>query len=79
MQRYKRARRDGLSAEQAARAVGVSRSSLHRWSRRIEPKSRRPHQLDTSKNYVPERVRIGFAAGRACRAASVCSGRIVSG
>lgn len=45
VQRFERARRDGLSAERAARAVGVSRASLHRWSRRLEPKSRRPHRL----------------------------------
>lgn len=40
--RFERARRDGLSAEQAARAVGASRASLHRWSERLEPRSRRP-------------------------------------
>lgn len=36
---------EGLTAAQAARAVGVSRASLYRWARRPEPKSRRPHRL----------------------------------
>jgi len=42
LRRFDQARRDGLTAEQAAKAVGVSRAGLHRWSRRLEPKSRRP-------------------------------------
>ncbi len=45
LQRFERARRDGLTAARAARAVGVSRSSLHRWGKRLEPKSRRPHRM----------------------------------
>jgi hypothetical protein len=45
LRRYERARRDGLSAAQAAKAVGVSRATLHRWSKRLEPKSRRPHRV----------------------------------
>ncbi|HUO12299.1 MAG TPA: hypothetical protein VMU37_06035, partial [Caulobacteraceae bacterium] len=45
LRRFERARRDGLSAAQAAKAVGVSRASLHRWSKRLEPKSRRPHRV----------------------------------
>jgi transposase InsO family protein len=44
LDRARRAREDGLTAQQAARAVGVSRSSLHRWSKRVEPKSRRPRR-----------------------------------
>lgn len=43
--RWSRARADGLSAEQAARAVGVSRATLYRWSARPEPRSRRPKRL----------------------------------
>ena len=35
----------GLSAEKAAQAVGVPRSTLYRWERRPEPGSRRPHRL----------------------------------
>ena len=38
---------DGLSAEAAARAVGVPRSTLYRWQRRPEPRSRRPHRVRT--------------------------------
>src|SRR5690606_16060854 len=43
--RFARARREGLTAEAAARAVGVSRATLHRWSRRLEPRSRRPRRV----------------------------------
>jgi len=45
LRRFEQARRDGLSAEQAAKAVGVSRASLNRWGHRLEPKSRRPHRV----------------------------------
>jgi len=45
LRRFDQARRDGLTAERAAKAVGVSRASLHRWSKRVEPKSRRPHRV----------------------------------
>jgi putative transposase len=48
LDRFRKARRDGLSAEQAARAVGVSRATLHRWGKRLQPKSRRP--LHTRQN-----------------------------
>ena len=41
--RWRRAMADGLSAEQAARAVGVARPTRYRWERRPEPLSRRPH------------------------------------
>jgi putative transposase len=44
LRRYEQARSDGLTAEQAAKAVGVGRASLNRWSHRLEPKSRRPHR-----------------------------------
>lgn len=42
--RWQRARRNGLSAEEAARAVGVGRATLFRWQKRLEPRSRRPHR-----------------------------------
>ena len=35
----------GLSAEDAAAVVGVPRSTLYRWEKPPEPKSRRPHRL----------------------------------
>lgn len=41
--RWQAARRQGLSAAQAAQAVGVSRASLYRWQKRPQPRSRRPH------------------------------------
>lgn len=56
LQRFERARRDGLSAEQAAKAVGAGRASLHRWTQRLEPKSRRPHKVKT-KTWTPKLVR----------------------
>jgi hypothetical protein len=45
VERWVGARRDGLSAAKAARAVGVARTTLYRWSQRCEFKSRRPHNL----------------------------------
>jgi len=43
--RWLGARANGLTAEQAARAVGVSRAPLYRWQMDGEPKSRRPHKV----------------------------------
>lgn len=45
VERWRRAMRDGLSACQAARAVGVARATLYRWARRAEHHSRRPHHV----------------------------------
>ena len=42
--RWRRARADGLNVEQAARAVGVARSTLYRWEKDAELKSRRPRR-----------------------------------
>jgi putative transposase len=61
--RWRRAASDGLSAEQAARAVGVPRSTLYRWEK--EPKSRRPVRVRL-KTWTPalrqavERLRQDF-------------------
>ena len=63
--RFERARRDGLTAEKAASAVGVGRATLHRWSKRLEPKSRRPHR-PRPRNWSPvlvqavERLRLDY-------------------
>lgn len=43
--RWRRAMRDGLTADQAAHAVGVPRSTLYRWEAQPAPKSRRPHRM----------------------------------
>jgi putative transposase len=43
--RWLRARADGLTGDQAARAVGVPRSTLDRWKNKPTPGSRRPHRL----------------------------------
>ena len=37
--------RNGLTAGQAAAAVGVPRATLYRWEKQPAPKSRRPHRL----------------------------------
>ena len=56
---------DGLSAEQAARAVGVPRSTLYRWEKEAAPKSRRPGRVRL-KTWTPalrqavERLRQDF-------------------
>ena len=42
--RWRRAMSDGLSALQAAKAVGVPRATLYRWQARPEPGSRRPRR-----------------------------------
>ena len=39
----------GLSSEQAARAVGVPRSTLYRWRTRPDPLSRRPRRVRQPK------------------------------
>jgi putative transposase len=41
--RWRRAMADGLTAEKAAKAVGVARATLYRWKKDATPKSRRPH------------------------------------
>jgi putative transposase len=67
--RFERARRDGLSAEKAARAVGVSRASLHRWSKRLEPNSRRPHHPRGSRRTPAAGLpHVGPRQDRAARA-----------
>jgi len=43
--RWRQAMADGLSAEQAAKAVGHSRASLYRWNKRPQPQSRRPRRV----------------------------------
>jgi putative transposase len=47
LRRFREGRRAGLSAEAAARVVGVGRATLYRWTKRCEPKSRRPWRLRT--------------------------------
>ncbi len=42
--RWRRAMANGLSAGEAADAVGVPRSTLYRWMKAPEPGSRRPHR-----------------------------------
>ena len=44
VRRWQGARRQGLSAADAAAAVGVSRATLYRWAKRAEPRSRRPRR-----------------------------------
>lgn len=47
VRRWQQARADGLSAAQAARAVGVSRATLYRWQTRPQARSRRPRRVRT--------------------------------
>ncbi len=43
--RWRGAMGAGLSAGEAAKAVGIPRATLYRWEKRPEQKSRRPHRL----------------------------------
>ncbi len=45
VRRWQKARAAGLSADEAAMAVGVSRATLYRWASRPEPLSRRPRHV----------------------------------
>jgi transposase InsO family protein len=53
--RWRQAMGDGLTAEQAARAVGVPRATLYRWQARPEPRSRRPKRL-RARSWTPALV-----------------------
>jgi transposase InsO family protein len=46
---------DGLTAEQAAKAVGVPRANLYRWEKRPELRSRRPKRV-RAKTWTPALV-----------------------
>jgi putative transposase len=53
--RWLELRSHGLTAAQAAKGVGHSRSKLYRWLNEAEPKSRRPHAV-RSRTWTPELV-----------------------
>ena len=53
--RWQQARDDGLTADQAARAVNVPRSTLYRWQKSPEPRSRRPKRV-RQPDWSPELV-----------------------
>jgi putative transposase len=53
--RWRQAMADGLTAEQAAKAVGKSRATLYRWLERAEPRSRRPRRV-RGKSWTPALV-----------------------
>lgn len=52
VRRWRTAMDDGLSAESAARAVGVARSTLYRWRLAPEPRSWHPHRV-RRRNWSP--------------------------
>lgn len=56
VQRWRRAMRDGLSSDQAARAVGVARATLYRWEERATFRSRRPHRA-RQRQWSPALIR----------------------
>lgn len=53
--RWRTAMAKGLSAADAAKAVGVGRATLYRWQRCPQPGSRRPHRL-RAKSWTPALV-----------------------
>lgn len=54
--RWRRAMAAGLSAAEAAHAVGVARATLYRWEKRPERRSSRPHR-PRCRNWPPALVR----------------------
>jgi putative transposase len=59
--RWRRACADGLTVDQAAKAVGVARATLYRWEKDARPKSRRPHRV-RGKSWSPALARAVEAA-----------------
>lgn len=63
--RWRRAMEKGLSAEEAAKAVGVPRATLYRWEKQPETLSKRPKRL-RAKDWTPalveevERLRLDY-------------------
>jgi putative transposase len=53
--RWRQAIADGLSSAAAAKAVGHPRSTLYRWEKQPEPRSRRPHRL-RQRSWTPALV-----------------------
>ena len=53
--RWRQAMTQGLSGEDAAQAVGVPRSTLYRWERAPQPRSRRPKRM-RGKTWTPALV-----------------------
>jgi transposase-like protein len=53
--RWRQAMADGLTADQAAKAVGVPRSTLYRWQKRPERRSKRPKRR-RAKTWTPALV-----------------------
>jgi transposase InsO family protein len=50
--RWRQARANGLTAEQAAQAVGVPRATLYRWEKQPQLRSRRPQRM-RAKTWTP--------------------------
>jgi putative transposase len=50
--RWRQAMADGLTAEQAAQAVGVPRATLYRWEKQPVPRSKRPKRM-RAKTWTP--------------------------
>src|SRR3954451_2519036 len=53
--RWRRAMAKGLSCEDAAQAIGIPRSTLYRWERVPQPRSRRPRRM-RGKTWTPAMV-----------------------
>ena len=71
VRRWQGARRQGLSAADAAAAVGVSRATLYRWAKRAEPRSRRPRRPRRRRGRPLDPARrtniFSLASARRCR------------
>jgi hypothetical protein len=45
VRRWRQAMSKGLTADDAAKVIGHPRSTLYRWQKQPQPKSRRPHRI----------------------------------
>ena len=68
--RWHQARRDGLTAKMAARAVGRPLATLYRWQKRLSARSTRPHTFRK-----PRRIQNWSPPSSACAGNTRCGAK----